>query len=266
MNARVSTMVVWLCLAVTLGSSSVNAQLVVIDFDGSMGGKDYDLGWIDTQSDSTGEWLTRVLDEGAYDVIIDPADPNNKLFQIGFQDPAIAQELPWAQYTVNDDSLLKQDVYLQLDIMFPDDSLFIAQGVTLAGSFAEPLVGMFRENQALVVNDSYTDVFNARDAGTFGHDVEVIPEQNVWYRYNVKANIPSKSYDFSVTNLFTGEVFQVASGYAFRGDRDLAPDEGLGIIAIWNNNSADWYGRTFIDNIILSNEPISATVEDWSLR
>ncbi len=257
--------VCFIVLALVLFTSAAFAQLAIIDFDGSIGGEDYDLGWIEGLADANGYWMTNTLVEEAYYVITDPENPDNKLFSMGLEEPNAAGGVPWALYVMNDDSLLQEDVYLQVDVMFPDDSAFIAQGITLAGTFSNPLDN-WGANQVLVVNDANVDVFNARDAGSYTHDVEVVPEMNVWYRYLIEANVPSRSYDWTITNLSTGESFAIATGYAFRGDTELQADEGLGVIAMWNQNSDQWYGLTYIDNIILSNEPIEVDVKDWMIQ
>ncbi len=265
MNIRTSTILIVVSVSL-LFTSMAFSQIAVIDFDGTMGGEDYELGWIEGSADANGYWMTNALVEEAYSVIVNPDNSYNKVLQLGMQDQNAVGGTPWAMYVLNDDSLLREDVYLQVDVLFADDSAFIAQGITLAGSFSSPL-GNFGANQVLVVNDSNVDVFDARDGAIYTNDVEVVPEVNVWYRYNIVANVPSETYDFLLTNLSTGEEFPIATGYAFRGDTALQAGEGLGVIAMWNTNTDQWYGRTYLDNIILSNEPIEGTkVRSWMLH
>ena len=155
---------------------------------------------------------------------------------------------------------------MQVDFMYPDDPAPQAMGFALAGSFADPLAAQWNECQCLFGNFPEGEPMAVRSADAYKYDVELYPEPNIWYRLSFKANVPSKKYDATLANLSTGEVFRLATGYAFRGDKQVGPEEGLGVFACWSYSTEDRYGRTFIDNIVLSNQPISTPVDDWSIR
>ncbi len=240
---------------------SLQAQPFIIDFDGNVGGRDYDLGPVNGQSDSGGDWYTTDIEqEGGIDVIVDPNESSNKLLKFGFQEP-IVSETYWYMYVAKDPSLFTDSVYLQMDIMYPDNPGPVNHGTTLAGYFSDPFTNSFSDNQVLFRNPSatlapYHSYFDARNGGAYENEVQVQAEQYTWYRVNVEASVPDLTYDVLYTNLNTGEQFQVAEDYAFRGDIPIGEDEGLAVLASWMNANEERYGRAFIDNIIFSNEPI----------
>ncbi len=242
----------------------LQSQPIIIDFDGRAGGEDYDLGSIDGQSDSWGTWYTTQIEqEGGHDVIVDPNDSENKLLKFGFEEPIISENY-WYMYVPNDPSVFTETVYLQIDIMYPDDPGPVNHGTTLAGYFSDPLTNSYSDNQVLFRNPSatlapYHAFFDARNGGGYENDIEVMAQQFTWYRVNVAASVPDLTYDVIYTDLVTGDEFQIADDYAFRGDIPIAPDEGLAVLASWMNANEERFGRAFIDNIVLSNEPIEVS-------
>ncbi len=248
--------------------SFVVAQEIVIDFDGSMGGEDMNPGAINGQSDSNGEWFTRAADD-VYHVIEDPNDPNNKLLSVGQEPPGTGTETYWFMYVINGDDQgeFRGDLYFQFDWFFPDDPAPLDNGMTLAGYYTDPLSNQWNDNQVLIRNEEQDRGFDVRSAGTYTSDVEIFPVSEVWYRFNAEISVPDQNYNVWVTDMSTGEKTQIAENYDFRGNVQLASDEGLAVIAFWSSNPDDGSrpGRVFIDNIFYSTEPFTTDVQEWSV-